>query len=968
MPIHSNSRTKSIITLLGVTGVCLLILAAAFFQSTPNAQAAADVDHTSVTDNLNSMISSLDVVTSVTAAAAANTALITPTSWVPPDPAYKVYVEEDGFFRLTYTDLQNAGVPVDAPEFDPATIQMYFMGREIAIVVEGESDGQFNPGDGVIFYGRSVDSLYYEGLLPDHKYTGTNVYWLSYGGDNGLRIAPKNNVGAGVDSPGFISTERWEEQKRYVSEYPRYTSGPMFHFEDDHWFNYLLQGSGSRKLSQVLRFPVYFLTPDFLPSDTYSATMRAHVVGGNGGTHGVRLFLNDNPIYENETDWKTFEAFTTGDGELPQTLLRADYNWYDVEFYAPAGQPVSILSYIDWVEISYYRDHIAVNNVLTFDGESGAGPWRYTVDGFTAADIRVYDVTDLFANQQIVGAAISGAGPYTVEFSDNESERRYVAVAADAYLSPTGMELVVHQTSDYTPSRVMVANHAAGTYDLLDTRNGADWIAIAPREYWDEIMPLVEHRAKRYRVALVDVQDIYDQFNGGLMSAESIHDFLEYTYHNWTGVTPEFVLLVGGGTSDMRNYLGNSKATYIPPYLVPVDSTLGETASDNRFVTFVGDDILPDMSIGRFPGYSEVDIATMVDKSIHYEQTPTLNDWNTNVLMISDDLEGGGGNFYDFSDEIIYGSDDPAQPESTRYLPEPYTATKVYLAQNCDDFSAPVANECRTMISDTINVDGAFLVSYVGHAQIKNWATERLLDQVLATSLTNYDKLSLFLSMACFEGFFFEPARGSFSLAETYLHNPNGGAVASWSPTGFGLASGHDWMEKGIFLELFQKEETVFGRAMTHAKYYLAENAGAQYVDLIDTFLLFGDPALQVQSFATPTAVDIADFAATRDGADVTVSWSTANEVEILGFNLFRGESADGEFVSVNDEPIWANSPGSATGGTYEFHDLTAVADQAYWYRLQVLFRDGGQVVVGLVELTTLADENTQLFLPIVTK
>src|SRR5690606_25437428 len=131
---------------------------------------------------------------------------------------------------------------------------------------------------------------------------------------------------------------------------------------------------------------------------------------------------------------------------------------------------------------------------------------------------------------------------------------------------------------------------------------------------WDEIQPLVAHRAADYRVALIDVQAIYDAFNGGMMSAEAIRDFLAYAYHNWQAPRPRFVLLGGGGVVDMRKYNSSSKNTYIPPFLVLADPFLGETAADNRFVTFVGDDTLPDMNIGRFPVYTPQEMALMVDK------------------------------------------------------------------------------------------------------------------------------------------------------------------------------------------------------------------------------------------------------------------------------------------------------------------------------------------------------------------
>ncbi len=66
-------------------------------------------------------------------------------------------------------------------------------------------------------------------------------------------------------------------------------------------------------------------------------------------------------------------------------------------------------------------------------------------------------------------------------------------------------------------------------------------------------------------MALIDVQTIYDRFNGGMMSAEAIRDFLAYAYANWSGAKPAFVLLVGDGAVDMRNYITIAPPTFIPP-------------------------------------------------------------------------------------------------------------------------------------------------------------------------------------------------------------------------------------------------------------------------------------------------------------------------------------------------------------------------------------------------------------------
>ena len=58
---------------------------------------------------------------------------------------YKIPVAKDGMYRLTYTDLQNAGFPVSTS--NPLRFQIFHRGVEQAIRVAGELDGVFDPAD-----------------------------------------------------------------------------------------------------------------------------------------------------------------------------------------------------------------------------------------------------------------------------------------------------------------------------------------------------------------------------------------------------------------------------------------------------------------------------------------------------------------------------------------------------------------------------------------------------------------------------------------------------------------------------------------------------------------------------------------------------------------------------------------------------------------------------------------------------
>ena len=76
--------------------------------------------------------------------------------------------------------------------------------------------------------------------------------------------------------------------------------------------------------------------------------------------------------------------------------------------------------------------------------------------------------------------------------------------------------------------------------------------------------------------------------------------------------------------------------------------------------------------------------------------------------------------------------------------------------------------------------------------------------------------------------------------------------------------------------------------------------------------------------------------------APVRVEWSTETEMNTAGFNLYRGESADGPFsVKVNEQLI-APAADPMTGGKYQYVDKTARAGVTYYYRLEEVERNGG--------------------------
>ena len=601
-----------------------------------------------------------------------------PTSvWTLPTPAYKISITADDVYQLTYGDLQLAGLPVDT--LDPRTFRIFYMGQEAAIRVIGEADGHFDSGDAVVFYGRSVDAMYFEGLTPINKYTGTNIYWLTYGGPAGLRMAFKDGSGSGATPEPFSNLVQLEFNLTQAS--PTYWSALPFQADAEHWYRDWYEPNMAQP-----RNPYYFAVNN-VATGGYTATFTARAVGEFDVAHRVKYYLNGNLILD-DTSGVGRAVFQTS-VQVPQSYFVESSNPSNaltVELVSPADR-ISL----DWMKFTYYDRYVAEGDRLAFTSAVN-GAWRYSITQFSTSDVEVYDVSNMVAPQIITNTSIPGSGPYAVEFGDTTDTRAsYVALTPATRQTPVKIEAVVPMTSQYTPG------------DLLSVAEGADYIIITHRNFLSDALRLAKHRSARYRVKLIDVQAIYDQFNGGLMSAESIHDFLAYAHANWVSPAPSYVVLVGDGSEDLRRYKGlSSTATFIPPYLALVDPSLGETAADNRFVTLVGNDLMPDMHIGRLPVNTTAEAKAMVDKIVAYEDDCQCQPggWNQNLLFLTDDLEGGGGDFYGYSDKLLY-TDYPTNAIRSPLIPPQYTFSRHYLGQTCD-LPTPAlpngpnpANECR---------------------------------------------------------------------------------------------------------------------------------------------------------------------------------------------------------------------------------------------------------------------------------
>jgi uncharacterized repeat protein (TIGR01451 family) len=90
-----------------------------------------------------------------------------------------------------------------------------------------------------------------------------------------------------------------------------------------------------------------------------------------------------------------------------------------------------------------------------------------------------------------------------------------------------------------------------------------------------------------------------------------------------------------------------------------------------------------------------------------------------------------------------------------------------------------------------------------------------------------------------------------------------------------------------------------------------------------------------------PTGLTLIDFKATARQGEVMLTWRTANEAQILGFNLLR-RAGNGPAQRINGEIIPAEFAGSNQGAAYTYRDKPAAG--AYAYLLETIQLDGSRI------------------------
>ncbi len=670
---------------------------------------------------------------------------------------FTVTISDEGVYKITYNDLVSAGLTPET--IDSRSIKVYNNGGrqlpeditevrpnglvENAIRVTGEEDGSFDQGDLILFYGRDTNgwewTRFNEVRHYQSVYARENLYWISFGGAPGKRMQtePLSQSTTQLQTSGRALVYREDEREK-------------IHNSGNDWFMNIMLGGDSREFITVL-------SGYKIGSDTQTRILVTLPAFASGSSpHRVSASVNNSvPV--------TVSTIGFTDRVLRVTTPLSDngINTLKVNYLSAPGSGKTL--YLDWYEIDYERNLQPVEGVVKFYMPPDPGnnqEMLYRLIGYTNEQPDVYNITEF--DDVRLHAVFYSAGDGSAQFS-----------------AAQGAELQQFYTVDSDHYREVPALKPRTYRDIKISNIAADMIIVSPREFESAAQPLKESRESRdnIRTEIVTIEDIYDNFSGGLQDPIALRDFVKFAFENWTdelNTPPTYLLLFGDGNYDYLGVRSTSAPVYVPPYQLNSIFDLTTRTLDDFFVRVSGNDNIVDLAVGRLPVQS-VDMAQgVVNKLITYQENPTFGPWRNRIGFAADDEITPTSDFENIHTEQL------EFVATADYIPDYLEQRKIYLMEFptvSDVTSSSVRKPGAQDAMVSLMNEGALILNYVGHGNERLLAHEWLLNREIDMErIDNGRKQFFFYLSSCTFGRWDIPNEDS--MGELLVTEPDRGAIA----------------------------------------------------------------------------------------------------------------------------------------------------------------------------------------------
>lgn len=663
----------------------------------------------------------------------------------------KIVIREEGVYRVGLAELKQV-----IPDLEHLGVD------HLRLTQSGEEVGYYVQGDSLIFYGHASAS----------RYTPVQTYMLK-SGHPGMSMtqraaapsAKTEDVAVGM-SAHFEQNQIYDSRASLIAADSPDLSEP--------WFWSTIQIEDQVEATVKL---------DHQPLGT--ALIRLRLVGVTSDDmvapdHDMSLSVNGEPIGNVSWDGQQHHLAILN---VPSGLMHEGDNKILLDNSAP-GQTTIDISRLDWIEIDFAADPIAVNDRLAIRSPGGS----LVASGFAQRPY-ILDISDPNHPELLVDWTFSQEDG-SVSF-ETAKEVPILAVGPNAVLEP---------------ERILPVRDS----DLRNPSTQADMIVITTDTLAPHLASLIEAKRRQgIRARVIPVEAIYDEFGEGAAEPDSITSFIRFASTQWPEPRPGYVLLVGDTTYDYRGYLETPSTNLVPAPMVAVDYS-GETISDSRLAD-VDSDGIPELAIGRWPVVNGVQVRSLVERTRTYEESMASG----RALFTAD---GTSLEFASLSNSIIEFSDF-ASPELVRLYGS--TSSEVVDAWN----------------------EGAWFVSYVGHGSLDRWGQEDVFTTSTVDHLAPVSPPPLVVQLTCLTGYFAHPS--SPSLAEAMLLYDKGPALVIAS-TSLSLSESQTPFAINLFRELEAPDVTTVGEALTRAKQGLDVSHDDALRQVSETFTLLGDPSARI--------------------------------------------------------------------------------------------------------------------------
>jgi hypothetical protein len=749
---------------------------------------------------------------------------------------YKIEIQEEGIIKLDAAFFKAAGI--DVSKINPQTIKIYGNGGdevpqsltaskiddlgECAIYVSGESDGVFDSGDYILFYGKGAYGWKYNSTTKKHyhyinHYSSSNYYFLTYGGNKGKRMTTFTTLNDAAATKVTSLTGKYYIEPEVTN---LINSGKE-------WF-------GTELHSQF-------------PSMSYQGAKLDGILAGQSVTYRVvcvsrakiqsSFTLEQNSQSIGKVYVYTPADFSWGTGNYAEKSDLTEFNIAtdikDSRFnFKLTFNPLTTddKGYLDYIEIFYPRSLTTTSDEITFNTPYQTGNLEYSLDGFSSSNIFVFKVDDHNNVKMLSSPNVSGGNVKFQVSADMDNPSCYYVTGNNGY-------------KGYTSVKKLSANS-----NLHGITDGAEFIIITHPDFLTTAETYKTYREgftkNSLKTKVINVTDIYNEFSGGLLDPAGIRDFLKCAYNNWT-IKPAYVLLLGDGNYDYKNNLKASSG--LDKIKVPVYETdeslqqIDSYVSDDFYVRLVGGgdsgyDTQNDLSIGRITVSDVTDAKAAIDKIKSYESNTDYSSWRNTITFVADDgftSEGDDGDKYTTQSETLAES----------VAPSSFSKKKIFIVEypTVIGFSGKTKPDANKAIINRFN-QGTLIMNYIGHGNPDQWAHEAIFTKdVSIPLLTNKDMLTFIVAATCDFGRYDHSTK--ISGTEELLNKSDGGSIGTFCTSRSVFADENYFIVRSFYENLFNRSAGAQISRTSDIIYYVKQSHTASNDN---KFHLIGDPTVRI--------------------------------------------------------------------------------------------------------------------------